>query len=310
MVDIEKIVIVTKKTWLEELITRFNTEAQAQFYIVQAQGKDNWAYYRESHYEYQKSLQYLKKSIPSSYKVQIIDREFLPNFLFNRTDLVVVIGPDGLVVNTAKYLDKQYILSINPDPLRISGVLLKFHVADFPSQLKRLETNREELSYITMAEAKLNDSQDIRGVNDLFVGDKGHQSSRYTLEFKGRNENQSSSGIIISTGAGSTGWYRSVITGAIKMVRGDRAKPRENDYKFDWDADYIRFSVREPWPGDRWGADIIHGTIYRGEYLTIESKMPEDGRIFSDGIQEDYLDFNSGTIAKIGVSDKKVNLLV
>ncbi|MHA1170818.1 MAG: hypothetical protein ACTSQ3_01895 [Candidatus Heimdallarchaeota archaeon] len=31
---------------------------------------------------------------------------------------------------------------------------------------------------------------------------------------------------------------------------------------------------------------------------------------FVDGIQKDFLEFNSGTIAKIGVADKKANLVV
>jgi NAD kinase len=313
MVDIEKIVIITKKTWLEELTFKFNTKAQANFYIVQNQSVSHWNYYEDSHNQYQDSLGVLKKSIPTNLKVQVIDRSFLPNFLFGRTDLIVVIGPDGLVVNTAKYLDNQYILAINPDPERISGVLLPFRIGDFKNQLKKIESGKESLKRITMAEAILNDNQRIFGVNDLFVGHQSHMSARYSLEFQGRSENQSSSGIIISTGAGSTGWYRSVVTGALgisQQYRGGPAKPLEDDYRFDWSSDYLKFSVREPWPGDKWTADIVHGTVYKGDYLTIESKMPEGGRIFSDGIQEDYLQFNSGLIAKVGVSDKKVNLLV
>ena len=131
MVDIEKIVIVVKKTWLEELTEKFNTKAQANFYIVQNQSVDHWNYYEDSDVQYKESLALLKRSIPSSYKTQVIQREFLPNFLFNSSDLVVVIGPDGLVVNAAKYLEDQYILAINPDPKRINGVLLPFRVGDF-----------------------------------------------------------------------------------------------------------------------------------------------------------------------------------
>jgi len=38
--------------------------------------------------------------------------------------------------------------------------------------------------------------------------------------------------------------------------------------------------------------------------------MPKNGVIFSDGIEEDYVQFNSGTIARIGVAEKKANLIV
>jgi hypothetical protein len=42
----------------------------------------------------------------------------------------------------------------------------------------------------------------------------------------------------------------------------------------------------------------------------IESVMPENGVIFSDGIEGDYLHFNSGTVATIGVAERKANLIV
>jgi len=38
--------------------------------------------------------------------------------------------------------------------------------------------------------------------------------------------------------------------------------------------------------------------------------MPENGVIFSDGIQEDFIEFNSGAIAEIGIADKRANIVV
>ena len=38
--------------------------------------------------------------------------------------------------------------------------------------------------------------------------------------------------------------------------------------------------------------------------------MSENGVIFSDGIEKDYVEFLSGTIAKIEVAEKKVHLIV
>jgi len=38
--------------------------------------------------------------------------------------------------------------------------------------------------------------------------------------------------------------------------------------------------------------------------------MPHGGVIFSDGIEEDYLAFSSGTVARIGLAEKKVHLIV
>ncbi len=61
----------------------------------------------------------------------MIERGFLPQFKFSEADLIITIRPDGLVVNTAKYLDGQPILPVNPDPRHIDGVLLPFNASNF-----------------------------------------------------------------------------------------------------------------------------------------------------------------------------------
>lgn len=312
MVAIDKLVIVTKKTWLEELIERFNTKAQAKFYIEHMGG--SWEYYEQSHAQYHQSLELLKKNLPDI-KSQIVTREFLPNFLFNRTDLVITIGPDGLVINTAKYLDNQYILAVNPDIQRIDGVLIPYSVHEVNEQIRNVIDNQFNSARITMALAELNNGQRIYGVNDLFIGHSSHMSARYQIQYNNMEERHSSSGIIVSTGAGSTGWFRSVVTGALGVSRELRkgeniGYPNEHDYRFNWEAEYLKFSVREPFVSNMSQANIIYGTIIKGQYLSITSNMPENGVIFSDGIEKDYIEFNSGRIAKIGVADKKVNLLI
>lgn len=309
--DIQKLVIIKKKTWLEELIERFNTRAQAKFYIEHSGG--SWGYYEDAHSQYYRALELFKKNIPKDLKFQIIEREFLPNFLFNKSDLIVPIGPDGLVINTAKYLDSQYIFAVNPDKERIDGILIPFEVTDIKDALRAINNGNEKVKKITMAKAKLNNGQNIHGVNDLFIGHQSHMSARYSLKFTGQKENQSSSGIIISTGCGSTGWFRSIVTGAIGIASSFREikdQTRENDYRFNWNSDYLYFSVREPFESKLSKTNIIFGRITKTNPLIIESNMPENGVIFSDGIEKDFLDFNSGTIANISIADRKVNLLV
>src|SRR5580693_1187331 len=121
----DKLVVVTLKTRLEELIERFNTREQAKFYI-EHMGL-NFADYDREHDTYTTAVRLLRRQLEGLLaKVQFIERGFLPNFLFTPHDLVVTIGRDGLVVNTAKYLDGQPIVAVNPDPDRIDGILLPF----------------------------------------------------------------------------------------------------------------------------------------------------------------------------------------
>jgi hypothetical protein len=183
---------------------------------------------------------------------------------------------------------------------------------------------------VTMAKASLNNGQEIYAVNDLFIGPKTHGSARYTIRFGGKSERHSSSGVIVSTGLGSTGWLSSLIAGAqgvaatlnskftITAADGQSNRPLNNEanaqrpqkLRFPWDADHLFFTVREPFPSNTTGADLVFGKVSKDSPLNIESHMPERGVIFSDGIEADFLEFNSGAKVAIGVADRKGLLVV
>jgi NAD kinase len=305
----EKIILVTRKTRLEELVERFNTRAQAKFYIEHSQG--NFALYEREHETYYTALSGLRRGLQKVAKVQEIERSFLPNFIFAAHDLVVTIGIDGLVVNAAKYLAGQPILAVNPDPAHIDGVLLPFDVAGALAAAPAVLRGQGQIRPITMAEARLNDGQHLLAFNDLFIGRHDHVSARYRIEANGRSETHSSSGSIVSTGAGSTGWLSSLFNMARGMVRqfgqADEALAKPD---LAWDTEKLLFVVREPFVSKTSGADIVCGLITADQPLVLESTMPEGGVIFSDGVTADYLAFNSSTIATIGLAQRQTQLIV
>jgi NAD kinase len=306
---VEKIVLVTRKSRLEGLIERFNTRAQAKFYIEHSGGA--FEFYEREHETYYAAVQELRPQLQSLAKVQVIEREFLPNFLFTESDLVVTIGIDGLVVNTAKYLDGQPIVAVNPDPQHIDGILLPFTVATAVPAVRRAMEGEVQLRAVTMAEARLNDGQALLAFNDLFIGVRSHVSARYHIRFDGREEHHSSSGIIISTGAGATGWLSSLFNMANGIVatfgRAEKAVPRPS---LSWETDQLIFVVREPFVSKTSGAEIVCGTIGRDTPLLLESTMAEGGVIFSDGVEADYLAFNAGSSATINLAARKTNLVI
>jgi NAD kinase len=305
----EKIVVVTRKTRLEELVARFNTRAQARFYIEHA-GAD-FSVYQAEHDTYTRAVEALLVQVGALAKVQAIERAFLPNFIFTDKDLVVTIGPDGLVVNTAKYLDGQPIVAVNPDPAHIDGVLLPYRVQDAPAAIAAVMEDKAAVRRITMAEARLNDGQRMRAFNDLFIGVRSHISARYQITFGARSEPQSSSGIIVSTGAGSTGWLSSTFNmalGIVRLLREDRL-PVE-PIRLGWEDEKLVFVVREPFVSRTSRADIVAGVVTAESELVLESRTPENGVIFSDGVEADYVNFNSGAIARVRVAEKKTNLVV
>ena len=306
----EKVIIVTRKTELEELTARFNSVPQAQFYLEHA-GQD-FSPIAQSHQQYHEVLGGIREVIPNRLKCQVIERGFLPQFKFGEADMIITIGPDGLVVNTAKYLDGQPILPVNPDPQHIDGVLLPFNASTFTAAFEH--SLRQELSIkaVTMAETKLNNGQRLLGFNDLFIGARSHVSARYDIAQGENSEFQSSSGIIVSTGAGSTGWLQSIYAGAAGVVKalGGHVIEPVNGGRIPWDTDHLIYAVREPFPSKVSGTQMTFGTINKRQPLTIISHMPDNGVIFSDGIETDYLRFNSGTTATIGVAKQKANILV
>ena len=309
----DRIVVVTRKTALEELVERFNTRDQARFYIEHMGGR--FDDYQAAHDAYQSAIEYVRGVMPPRVPSQWIDRSFLPTYEFEGTSIVVVLGQDGLVVNAAKYLNDQRVVALNPDPQRIDGVLLPFSYRDASSAIDlALLGLRRNWREVTMARAELNDGQSLLAVNDLFIGQKTHASARYRIRFGGREEDQSSSGIIVSTGAGSTGWHRSILTGAAgivgEYVGDDRVQELRDRYRFGWEARYLVFHVREPFISKTSGADLVHGRIGSEHPLDVVSHMPQNGVIFSDGVEEDRLDFNSGAIARIGLADRTLRMVV
>jgi NAD kinase len=303
--SVEYAIIVKNKTRLESLIERFNTKAQAKFYIERLGG--NFDDYEAEHEVFQHSLNSLQTQLSSVIKHKTVERFFMPSFIFSEKNLVVVIGQDGLVANTAKYSKGLPIIAVNPDKQRYDGVLLPFDTTDFIDGVENVITNNYKSKIMRFAEAKLNDGQRLLAFNDLFIGASSHISARYKISFNNNTEEQSSSGLIVSTPAGSTGWLSSIFNMAygVTSMFEKNLKPKRPKLK---DTELL-FAVREPFKSIRTQTGITAGIIRSQNNLTIESLMPTSGVIFSDGIETDFLKFNSGSIATIGIAKETAKIV-
>jgi len=304
-----KIVLIVRRTRLDELIARFNTEDQARFYVEHL-GADFSDYQAEDR-NYKRAVRQTESVLSRHGRLQVVDRALVPNFIFGPSDTVVALGQDGLVANVLKYLQGQLLVGVNPDADRWEGVLLPFSIAELDGLLPAVFAGQRPVRAVTMAQATLNNGETLCGVNDLFIGPRSHTSARYSISIGGRTETHSSSGIIVSTGLGSTGWLRSILAGAagIASTLSGRNLKLNNQGTFAWDADYLYFSVREPWPSKTSSASITFGKIASATPLRLVSHMPESGVIFSDGIESDFLHFNAGTLATITLAGKQGHLV-
>lgn len=297
----ENAVIIVNKTRLESLIERFNTKSQAKFYIEHNGG--DFLDYEVEHTVFKDSLNEVIKAFSENFKCKVIERSFLPNYIFTEKDLPIILGQDGLVANTAKYVNGLPMFAINPDLVRYDGVLLPYNIVNFKEAIPDLVRDDFNCDDITMAKATLNNGQTLLAFNDFFVGPSSHISARYSIKLGDEVEKQSSSGIIISTGAGSTGWLSSICNQVSGMAEVD------SRIEMSWDMDKLYFVVREPFKSRYSSVDLISGYIDDNNPLVIESFMPQKGVIFSDGIEKDFLNFNSGAIVTIGLADSKAHLI-
>ncbi len=304
--SIEYAIIVKNKTRLESLIDRFNTKAQAKFYIERLGGDFND--YEREHETFHESLRLLQQQLSKIIKHKIVERRYIPSYIFSENNVIVVIGQDGLVANTAKYARGVPIVAVNPDINRYDGVLLPFTASNFMSGIEAVLSNTFNQQIVRFAEAKLNDGQRLLAFNDLFIGPSSHVSARYKISYNNHTEEQSSSGIIISTKAGSTGWLSSIFNmayGVAGMFDKNLTlkQPKIKD-------DQLLFAVREPFQSIKTQIAVTAGLIKSSNRLIVESLMPYGGIIFSDGIEADFMKFNSGSIATIGLSNEKANLVI
>lgn len=304
-----KVVLVTRRTRLEELVARHNTLGQARFYVEHL-GADFGDYLVENE-AYARSLRIAVQALEAWGRYQILDRQMLPNFVFAPSDIVVALGQDGLVANAMKYLEGQPLIGVNPEPGRWDGVLLPFEPADLGRVLTETAGERRPIKPVTMAQAALPDGQVLLAVNDLFIGSRSHTSALYELSYAGKTEFQSSSGLIVSTGLGSTAWMKSVVTGSMAIAQSVGMQPGRAAYQTRaWDAPTLEFAVREPFPTRASQTTLVHGQFAQDAPIRIRSRMPDNGIIFSDGIESDFLRFTAGMLATVSVSDAQGQLVV
>ena len=301
-----KVVLIKRRTRYEELKRRYNTVEQARFYIEHL-GADFSDYEREDKV-YNMVLDQVRSYVRPVARLQEIDREYIPNMIFGEKDIVIAVGQDGLVANVMKYLDGQPLIGVNPDPARWDGVLLPFEAGDMERILPEVINEKFSAKDVTMGKVTSKDGQVLYAVNDFFVGVENHTSAKYHINYRNRIENQSSSGIIISTGFGMTGWHKSVMAEFKGMAMAfGLGVIREPQY--DWSDRNLTFQVREPYPSRFTQADIVYGQIKEKENLILTSDMSEKGVVFSDGILDDAIEFNAGMQITVGVAERRGRLV-
>ncbi|MGW1749237.1 hypothetical protein ACWCRD_27240 [Streptomyces sp. NPDC002092] len=291
-----RVVLVHRTTEYEELVAHHGTHGQAAFFLS-SRGRDI-AEVAERHRRTRRALAEVTAAIPLTWRQAQVERGDLDRFLFAPEDVVVVVGQDGLVANVAKYLAGQPVVGIDTDPGRNPGVLVRHRPADAAALLPAVRTSA--VDELTMVEAVADDTQRIVALNEIYLGAAGHQTARYRLGLEGDGgvvEAQASSGVLVGTGTGATGWIRSVW-----QERGAALSlPRPTDDRLLW-------FVREAWPSPATGTSLVAGELAASARLTL---TVESERLiaFGDGMEQDALQLTWGQSVRVGMAGTSLRLV-
>ncbi|MFD0064697.1 hypothetical protein [Streptomyces sp. NPDC056690] len=291
-------VLVHRTTEYEELLARHGTHGQAAFFLS-SRGR-SVEEVAERHHRTARALAEVAAAVPLSWRRTRLERADLDRFLFGPEDVVIVVGQDGLVANAAKYLSGQPVVGIDADPGRNPGVLVRHRAADAAKLLPAAVSGRASADELTMVEAVADDTQRLLALNEIYLGPPSHQTARYRIgpdDDTHTPEPQASSGVLVGTGTGATGWLRSLWRQhASTLPLPGPAEPR------------LLWFVREAWPSPATGTSQVEGSLGPADRLRV---TVESDRLvaFGDGVESDALELTWGQTVRVGRARERLRLV-
>lgn len=212
---------------------------------------------------------------------------------------VIALGGDGWVNNTSHFLTSQRMITINSDPEKSTGALSNFTVPSFKAKFHELEKGIFTVEYWTRLQARHN-GEPIwpLALNDVCItANDPFDMSRYVIDYRGIQEEQKTTGVLVSTGTGSTGWHRNVHT----------TQQRESGI-FSRDAQIAKFTVREVPAKPYADYQIVGGILEKGERLRLISYIDEM-RIGPDSYKNYFTMAGNGDEITVEISDSPLRMV-
>lgn len=198
-------------------------------------------------------------------------------------DLIIVLGGDNSFTNISHHIKDAMILGVNSDPERSVGSLTKWsinNINDIKYLSSLIENKKYGIESWTRLKAKVDGKDITQATSEYFLGEKlRSQMSRHILELNGKKIEQKCSGLLIATGVGSTGWYKSA-------SKSPDLWPK--------DALYAKFLATELYSGD-----VKNGYISGDDILKIYSLNDNDGCLSVDAWE--HILFERGMLAEISI---------
>ena len=181
-----KIILVKRKSRLEDLLVRFNSASQAKFYIEHL-GAD-FSDYQHEHDRYQQALANATKILQELRQAACVGSGLPAQFSVwsgrpGGSDLAGWSGGEHPQIPGRAALDRG-----QPRSAALGRDLAAFKVNDLRKIIPEVAMGQRKQKQVTLAVARLNNGQALYAVNDLFVGQRTHVSARYQIQFDRLNE--------------------------------------------------------------------------------------------------------------------------
>ncbi|MFW5830519.1 MAG: NAD(+)/NADH kinase, partial [Planctomycetota bacterium] len=205
--------------------------------------------------------------------------------------LVVTVGGDGTVLAVASLLKEIPVIAVNSDPERSVGHFTRCLADDFARLLAGWRDNQYQVQPLPRLELCLNEQPQRHLIlNDCLVTNCNPAAmTRYRICWDDTEEQQASSGVWVSTAAGSTA-----------AIHSAGAEPVPAD------QDALLFQVREPYEGHR-PVRLRGGRALPPRPLTLTAAMPGI-RCYIDGSHY-YQSLPAGATAHFTASAYPLRLL-
>ena len=182
-------------------------------------------------------------------------------------DLVLSVGGDGTLLEVSRYAGETPVLGVNSDPIRSTAFFCAADRTTIAQRFDDLLNDALALTPLTRLQLAINDQVlPFYALNDLLIAHMNPAAmAAYDLAIGDEDERQRSSGIWLSTAAGSTAGIRAA---------GGRVLPLHSRQR--------QYLVREPYAGNRQQYRLLQGLIPPDIPVAVTSRMRR-GRVFIDG---------------------------
>lgn len=244
--------------------------------------------------EHNKTLEYVHKVLEDSeINCLACQREKATSKIFEKSDLIIIVGGDGTFLRTAHFFKDQLILGVNSYPAEKEGFFMRSTKEDFKQKLDKIIAGNFKVQKLIRAGCRVNGYELPPAVNEYYFGyPKAYHVARYKILFKSKIERHKSSGILISTPQGSHAW--------ISSAGGE---------KMNLDRKELQWLVREPYYRKvTVKGNLSKGFLKKGEILKVISEMRGIGVVVADSVEKEYAIKDNDEL-EFYISDKDLNMV-